>query len=266
MAFFEYEGKPREIAVGELIIGSGSQSTWRLQNTDLAARHFSVLRSPDGPIRVRPHSTQNIVVVNGRAVGVEPVTLADGDVVAAGSAKFLFMERADGERPAGWDKPAGAAFLVDGVDRKAYPLVKKSVNIGRDAASQVLLKDPSVSRFHADVKAEAGQHVLYSMGSAGTTINGRRVSGPQLLEEGDKIEVGGSTLVFTRQALPQGMEVVRGGLDEGDKSTRRQTQLYQKTIETGETAKLSTGGPPMKMILIGVIVVLAIAVAVLLLR
>lgn len=266
MAFFEYEGKPREIVVGETIIGSGSQSTWRLQNTDLAARHFSVLRSPDGPVRVRPHSTQNIVVVNGRAVGVEPVELADGDVVAAGSARFLYMEREDGERPAGWDKPAGTAYLVDSVERKAYPLVKKSVNIGRDAASQVLLKDPSVSRFHADVKAEAGQHVLYSMGSAGTTINGRRVSGPQLLEEGDKVEVGGSTLVFTRQPLPSGMEVVRGGADEDDKTSRRSTQLYQRTIETGETVKLSTGGPPMKMILIGVIAVLVIAVAYLLMR
>ena len=47
MPFLELEGKPdlennpREL-VGEVIVGSGSQATWRVSGSDLAARHFRV--------------------------------------------------------------------------------------------------------------------------------------------------------------------------------------------------------------------------------
>lgn len=228
MPFLESQGEVREIDASELLVGSGTQATWRIPSADLAARHFAISSSSAGPV-LRPLSTQHLVVVNGRAIG-EPTPLADGDVIAAGTARFLFLERAEGPRPDAWDAPQRIGYLLHEGERQAYPLDRRAVTIGRDSASRVVLRDPTVSRFHADVRREAGQYVLYSMGSAGTQVNGQRAAGAQLLEEGDRIEIGDTTLVFTYRE-PQGLTLVRGGDESEDTTSRRETVMHQRAVE-----------------------------------
>ena len=221
MGFIEYGGEIRELTAGDTVVGSGSQVGWRVQGADLAARHFA-LATEGSVTRIRSLSSQHLVAVNGRPV-TDAVALADGDVVSAGSARMLYLAAADGERPAGWaDAPVLSAWLLDEHARRAYPLERRAVTIGRDATSSIHLGDPSVSRFHADVRREAGMFVLYSTGSAGTKVNGQRVGGPVPLEEGDRVEIGGATLRFTRQA-PAGATLVRGGDASEDTLTRRAT-------------------------------------------
>ena len=48
MGFIEYRGEVRELTPGETVVGSGSQAGWRLQQADLAARHFAVTTGLDG--------------------------------------------------------------------------------------------------------------------------------------------------------------------------------------------------------------------------
>lgn len=261
MPFLEHEGNTREVTRGETLIGSGSQAAWRLQNVDLAARHFTLHSDTDGATRLKPSSAHNIVVVNGRQVGLDGTKLEHGDVIDAGSARIYFLEDLKRTRNATLDQAGSPAFLVDHKERRAFPLARRSTSLGRDSASQVLLKDPSVSRFHADVRGEAGNFVLYSMGSAGTRVNGHNVAGPRLLEEGDKIEVGSSTLVFTRKEIPAGVQVIRGG-DAGDeKLSRRSTQLYQKAVsDTGEQDVIGQRKFPVIPIAIAVVVVILVLV------
>ena len=255
MPFLESQGEVREIGSGELLVGSGTQAGWRIPSADLAARHFAVVTSAAGP-HLRPLSSQHLVVVNGRAVG-EPVPLNDGDVIAAGTARFLYLEAAEGTRPEGWDAPQREGYLVDEASRQAYPLDRRAVTIGRDAASRVVLRDPTVSRFHADVRREAGQYVLYSMGSAGTQVNGRRAAGAHLLEEGDRIEIGDSALIFTHTA-PAGMTIVRGGDETDDVASRRETVMHQRAVDFD--ARVGGGGGGRQTMLIGaIVIVIAIA-------
>ncbi|HKG93273.1 MAG TPA: FHA domain-containing protein, partial [Gemmatimonadaceae bacterium] len=91
MPFLEHEGNTRELTAGDTLVGSGSQADWRLQNVDLAARHFSVVVGSDGRVLLKPYSAQNVVVVNGRQVPLAGVSLADGDVIAAGLTRFAFV-------------------------------------------------------------------------------------------------------------------------------------------------------------------------------
>ena len=256
MPFLESQGEVREIGTGELLVGSGTQAGWRIPSADLAARHFAVTSSAAGT-HLRPLSAQHLVVVNGRAVA-EPVPLADGDVIAAGTTRFLYLEQAEGRRPDAWDAQQREAYLVDERDRQAYPLDRRAVTIGRDAASRVLLRDPTVSRFHADVRREAGQYVLYSMGSAGTQVNGRRSAGAQLLEEGDRIEIGDTTLLFTYSA-PQGMTIVRGGDESEDRSSKRDTVLHQRAVEFDKVSG-SGGSRNMMLAILAVMVVIALLI------
>ena len=261
MPYLEHQGTTRELTKGgQVIVGSGSQAEWKLQGVDLAARHFTVSLEDGGRAVVKPQSSQHLLVVNGRQVPAEGQALNHGDAIGAGSATIVYLEDLTRARPQVASAASGQLYLVNEKERRAYPLIRKKVGIGRDAASHVLLRDPSVSRFHADIRAEAGQHVLYSMGSAGTKVNGTTLTNPQMLQDGDKIEVGDTHLLFTR-TLPNGMTVADMAEDvEEDKLTQRKTMM-QGTIQTGESDVIPESVSSKSPIIIAVVVVLALAAA-----
>lgn len=243
MPFLELEGmpdledNPRELN-GELIIGSGSQATWRLPGRDLAARHFRVQTQSDGA-RVVPASPQNIVVLNDAQAPTEGANLSSGDVIAAGSARFVFLEDKDSPRP----EPLGDAspsYLIDSSARRGYALRKRVIQIGREIGCSIVLKDPTVSRFHSDVKSEGGQFVMYSMGSTGTRVNDAPVTMPRMLVEGDRITIGDTTFTFTRRALPPGISLVQFEDHADDSFSRRNTVLLDRVV-TSESRKYTRG-------------------------
>ena len=101
---------------------------------------------------------------------------------------------------------AGVLFVAD--DPRL--LAKYLVQIGREIGCSIVLKDPTVSRFHADVRAEGGQFVLYAMGSSGTKVNGEPAVVPRLLREGDQIQMGDTTFTFSALPMPPGIRSVPG--------------------------------------------------------
>ena len=255
MAFLFHEEDRRQLTTGEIVVGSGANADWRLPSADLAARHFYLQVEADGSATLYPGAGHNIVVLNGRQVPLQGAPLTDGDSIAAGSAVFTYTTGTGSAPPVRRASLVGA-HLVDDRDRTAYTLTKRTVTIGRDAASTIHLRDPAVSRFHADVRAEAGEYVLYSMGSAGTRINGQRVAAPQVLEEGDRIEIGDAELRFTRVALPAGITVTEGGTDVDVAMARRPTTTLG-TIEDFTAIPASRRTSPLVIAL----VVLAVLVA-----
>ena len=69
--------------------------------------------------------------------------------------------------------------------------------IGRSRDCDVVLADQNVSRRHAEVRPSGGKWIVKDLGSTnGVKVNGRRITGPQSLKPGDKIELGTSTLGF----------------------------------------------------------------------
>jgi predicted component of type VI protein secretion system len=254
----------RELSDAETVVGSGANAKWRLPGADLAAKHFALTVGDDGTTSVRSCSTQNVVVVNGRQVGVRSLPLADGDTICAGSARFVYAREESTLKPPR-DPDATPAYLVDGRARAAYPLTRRSVSIGRDIGSTITVRDPQVSRFHADVRTEAGAYVLYSMGSAGTRVNGAGVAAPRVLDAGDRVEIGGTTLVFTRGALPPGVKITQGEHpNEGDWN-RRPTVGSTTVSSTGEVPALDKA-PRRGLWLTLVVVLLVIGIAVVVLR
>lgn len=233
MALLDLAGIRHELPVGETIVGSGAAADWRLQKLDLGARHLVISLADDGHARVRPATPQDVVTVNRRQVSVQGCTLRDGDVIAAGTARFVFAHTAAAldalapvTQPAELEPAASPAYLIDTRAALAYPLTRRSATLGRDAASLVQIRDPVVSRFHADVRAEAGELVLYPLGSAGTKVNGYRIGSPRVLEEGDRIEIGHTELLFTRLTLPAGTVVADSGEPRDEELSRLPTGLH----------------------------------------
>lgn len=78
----------------------------------------------------------------------------------------------------------------------SVPLTSPVTIIGRSASADLHLDDPGVSRRHAELQVTGDVVRLVDVGSTnGTTVNGEQV-GATTLHEGDRIQVGGTVLVY----------------------------------------------------------------------
>ena len=202
---------------------------WRVAGRNLAARHFTVRVEGGGRVVLCPFSTQHVVVIAGRQVTTDGQELGDGGLIAAGSAHFVYTREEGGAHTPAVQPPRSAVLLQERA-RRVHPIEGRSLSIGRDRASTVVLRDPAVSRFHAEVRPEAGRHVLYTTGSGGTRVNGQRLAGPYVLEEGDVIGIGEVSLRYTLEPAPEGWTMSRGG-DDGDEETGRRATLGADVIQ-----------------------------------
>src|SRR5574341_1520140 len=81
--------------------------------------------------------------------------------------------------------------------RSRYELERMNLKIGRSSTSDLVLQDLNVSRLHAElVKRSEGYFILDAGGKNGTYVNDRRIDAPTLLQPGDRVRLGATTLVF----------------------------------------------------------------------
>lgn len=86
----------------------------------------------------------------------------------------------------------GTLFFADS-DRKVRILWTMEILIGRDPVCDIVLSDNRVSRKHAVVHLDSdGAKLVDLMSSNGTTRNGMKVEGTIILNNGDKLVVGGA--------------------------------------------------------------------------
>jgi hypothetical protein len=86
------------------------------------------------------------------------------------------------------------------VDGRPYDVTKRRVVIGRSKECDVQLSDANVSRRHAELRQEGATYWIVDLDSTnGTEVNGRRLKRAKL-ENGDRITVGATDIVFERSA------------------------------------------------------------------
>lgn len=70
-------------------------------------------------------------------------------------------------------------------------------SVGRHPNNTIQLLDRVVSKEHCTIEARGGRYVLRDLGSLnGTYVNGQRVVGEQVLNDGDEVALGNTRLVF----------------------------------------------------------------------
>jgi predicted component of type VI protein secretion system len=225
MPWLTTEGASHQLTDAETIVGSGEQADLRLESSDLATRHFIVERKGEG-FTVRPCSVDDVIAVNGTQAGANSRELHDGDTIDAGTARFLFSTERSGAYPAVAVLPAHLIEMRDGV---SYPLSLQSVGIGRDRLNSVVIRDPTASRYHAEIRREAGGYVLHPFGSSGTLVNGSRVGSPVRLENGDRIEIANVELRFVTGSAPEGARHAERAAN--DESSQRRTVVGGAAME-----------------------------------
>ena len=81
-----------------------------------------------------------------------------------------------------------------------------SISIGRTSDNQVVLKESKVSRHHAVINVSALGVIISDLGSMnGSFLNGRQISIPENLSDGDKLIIGHTQINVSLQ-LPEGID------------------------------------------------------------
>ncbi len=123
--------------------------------------------------------------------------------------------------------PLKPAFLIVG-GTKVFPIHVAVTNIGRRADNHLIVDDPRISRYHAQVRYVRGRFIIFDLNSTGGTyVNGQRVN-QSVLYPGDVISLSGLPIIFGQDSPPPGMATGDTAPLNPDKSNRNTAAL--KTI------------------------------------
>jgi len=163
---------------------------------DLASGALSYARAHGYALRDRPRVT---------LVPDVGVRAGDAEVEASVSAMTDTPVRTDAGIDAGtrvYEVPVVRGPRVEievqepGRAPRRVPMSGRPIRIGRGPECELVLRDSGVSRRHARLSARDGVLILTDLGSTnGTMVNGHRIT-EVALGAGDRIELGGSSLVI----------------------------------------------------------------------
>jgi hypothetical protein len=181
-AQFEQYRRSLERDLAETLLGAARERSYTL----LAYPSVEIERDddiPPGDIRV----SCALVDASGEEVEADPKRLG-----AVESGHTMVLDREALLR----DRPRAPKASLQQHDGPAVVLGTDPVLIGRDPQNDVVFDDRRVSRKHAEIRLRLGRYTLYDLQSTnGTYVNGRRVA-EKVLDDGDKISVGGLEIVF----------------------------------------------------------------------
>lgn len=112
-----------------------------------------------------------------------------------------------------------------------YPLGRRTNVIGRDEALPVQILDDRVSRKHMKIhyNPESGRHSAIDMDSKhGVFINGRKITDETVLNDGDYITIGKTSIFFTVKDFADRESALSHFKKAGERD--RPTQIGQSEI------------------------------------
>ncbi|ACL23675.1 FHA domain-containing protein [Chloroflexus aggregans] len=184
-------GNERHVLLGSrpLTIGRAADNDIVLQSRFVSGRHARIEPSGQGH-RIVDVGSRNGLLFAGQRVSERE--LADGDILRIGdpaTGNFVSLM---------YHNPMLTTTAAEQAVPQQFPLDPNDpeITIGR-VGCDIILNNPQVSRFHAQIDRTPGGVVLRDMGSTnGTFVNGQRVTAPVMLKPGDVIQIGAFKLVY----------------------------------------------------------------------
>jgi ABC-type multidrug transport system ATPase subunit/pSer/pThr/pTyr-binding forkhead associated (FHA) protein len=191
-------GQSRVVSLGTetLTIGRAHDNDLVLTSRFVSGRHARIEATGQAH-RISDVGSTNGLLYEGRRVPNHD--MVDGDVLRIGdptTGSFVTLT---------YSNPTAARPAQAGQVAHSYQLDPNDpqITIGR-ASCDVILDNPQVSRFHAQIDRGASGAILRDAGSTnGTFVNGQRLSGAHTLSPGDVIQIGAFKLVYNVSSLDQ---------------------------------------------------------------
>jgi pSer/pThr/pTyr-binding forkhead associated (FHA) protein len=212
-------GQEQEFAMAKttLTVGRGTHNDIVLGDAKVSRVHARVECS-DAGCTITDAGSMNGTLVNG--VRVERASLAPGDTIVLGDSTLRFespglpsepevtLIDSEADLEATLARTTLSMTLSDThtprltihMPGKTWevPLEREAVTIGRDAAGDVVLHSPQVSRHHARIERRGEAFVICDLGSTNGCWLGRQRINVHTLQDGDTIRIGNAQLVFKR--------------------------------------------------------------------
>ena len=159
-----------------------------------AAPAASSIPSPEAPVDVAPDPFAPSVPDPADPIAV-PATISRETMLGMGAAAGGAASVA--ANMAGSRAPQALAELVDVVTGEVLPITRRTCTVGRErAAADVVLRDPNVSRRHAELLYTGSDWSIEDLNSTnGTLVNNRRITRCPL-RNGDLLTFGLTTFEF----------------------------------------------------------------------
>jgi DNA-binding response OmpR family regulator len=97
----------------------------------------------------------------------------------------------------GFAREALLILTIDGKPEQSWSMAKEVTTIGRWDDNEITIADRWISRHHAEIRRQGAHYVIYDLNSKnGLFVNGKRVTQPATLENGDQIQIAPSCLLL----------------------------------------------------------------------
>jgi len=188
----------REAADKKQIVGHGRVLVPNAFVVELGASDLARFGEWDAPLRselagmVQEHAVgQGWSFVGEVTVAFEQHDELDTGVFRVRSA--VVASDLPGSRTAGRGRPR---VVLQTTPERVVLLTRPVTVVGRSAEADLRLADTGVSRSHAELRVEGdGVRVVDLQSTNGTLVNGRRIR-DAVLSDGDRLDIGGTSLVF----------------------------------------------------------------------
>jgi pSer/pThr/pTyr-binding forkhead associated (FHA) protein len=210
-------GGVRQVGPGGLLIGRADECGLRLDSMLVSSRHAHISVDATGWWIEDQQSTNGTLVDSKTIHARTPLRLGSkieiGDetlqVAAIRGAEAISVRRDpvwSGHRQPNRASPAahpgkpvqrGGTMLTDAAAVHELALKDGMLTIGRDACNDIVINDPNVSRFHAELRVDRARRELSDLGSCnGTRLDGRLIE-RVAVTAGSEIGIGAFRLVLT---------------------------------------------------------------------
>ena len=197
----------REAADKKAIVGQGRVLVPNAYVVELSSTDLARFAEWDAPLRqelaemVREHAEEQGWSFVGKVrVAFEKVDALDTGVFRVRSAVVADAPLAREHATTGVGRPRLVLPATGDAKERVVLLTKPVTVVGRGADADVRLHDTGVSRAHAELRLEAdGVRIADMRSTNGTLLNGQPVRSA-VLNDGDRIDVGATPMVFKREA------------------------------------------------------------------
>ncbi len=213
------QGERRVPLTGDsFTIGRGARCNLILRDPNVSVRHASIERR-GSTLTVVDDGSTNGTFLDGDRITTAPLT--PGRVLMIGETRLVLARpeglsasppqthlfgdanKVTGGIPLDLRTRVADAPPVVPVAITSLQLEKDVITIGRDAANDVPLPNPQVSRNHARLRRTGTTHIIEDLGSTnGTFVNGERITSRQLAV-GDQIQISVFVITYNGATLQQ---------------------------------------------------------------
>ena len=187
-----YAGRRIPVSTAELTIGRGDDNDLVLSGARISRAHACIRPNEHGHFLLVDLKSQLGTVLNGDTFRDEERVLQSGDTISIDGEVLRFLSGAE-TRAASRELPL--------LETQVIQLEGDRLTLGRDPTNDVVLEDPNVSRFHAEIVRLDGKVELVDLGSR----NGTRLSGDPVeravLDPRAEVGIGPYKLTFDGTAL-----------------------------------------------------------------